>query len=171
MLAQRENDPKARLELAASYVRVAVIKKLTGSAGDAKDGFRKAIDLLETVLADSTDDRQTVLPLVGACNDLALFHIDDHGFTEARRLLDRARALITPLAEMEPNDVTVQGKLATTLLNIGWCISQTPAADRRPYAEEAIALNRQSLAIFRRLVKESPGDYLAPAEPFRHAFY
>jgi serine/threonine-protein kinase len=159
MLAQRENDSKARLELASSHVRVAAIKKLMGSTSEAKEGFRKAIDLFESVLAEVSDDRQTALQLVGACNDLSLLRIDDRDFADAQRLLDRARSLVASLAETNPNDMSIQEKLARTLLNIGWCISQTPSADQRARVEEAIVINRESLIIYRQLAREKPGDY------------
>lgn len=159
MVAQRPNDPQARLELAASYARVAAIKTLVGSPGEAIDGYQKAVDLFETALAESAEDRQTAMQLVGACNDLSLLLIDDHEFAEARRRLDRARALIEPLAEANPGDAEFQGKLALTLINVSWCVSQAPAADRRLEAEKAIELLQPALAIYRRLLEQSPGDY------------
>lgn len=159
MFAQRPNDSQARLEVAASYARVAAVKKLIGSLDEAMDGYQKAIGLYESALAESAEDRQTAMQLVGACNDLSLLLVDDHDYAEARRRLDRARALITPLAEANPGNAEFQGKLALTLINVSWCISQAPSADRRLEAEKAIELLQQALAIYRRLLEQSPGDY------------
>lgn len=160
MLAQRANDPKAKLDLANSYLRVADIKRMTGAPKDAKEAYQKALTLLAAVLAERPDDQKTTLQLVGACNNLCLLHMKDREYAEAEQLLHRARELITPLAASAPQDATLQRYLTLTLTNVAWWTSQAPASDQRAQAEKAIELHEQALVIQRRLANLEPGDYL-----------
>jgi serine/threonine protein kinase len=160
MLAQRANDPKAQLDLAEGYVRVADIIRLTGTTAEAKAAYQNAVKLLEGAVANRQGDQKTTLQLVGACNDLCLLHMKDREYPEAERLLQRASELITPLADSAPEDATLQRYLTRTLTNVAWWTSQAPAPDPRAQAEKAIEIHQQALVIQRRMANQQPGDYL-----------
>jgi eukaryotic-like serine/threonine-protein kinase len=158
MLQQRADDPKARADLAASYLNVARIKRLTGPAAESRESYRKAIEILEQISGDRSDSEGR-LRLVQAYNELALLQINDHDFAAAEQGLQRARQLITQFVERTPDKATGEVSLAMTLINVAWCISQSPSRESRARLEEALQVYQQALDIFRRLATEQPGNY------------
>jgi len=159
MLAQRGDDPKARSELAASYSRVASIKRLTGPTHEARDNYDKAIALLESAIAEGHETTEEVLPLVNAYNELALVQIDDRDFEQAERGLGRARKLTEKAVIAEPESIRTQMALAMTLNNVAWCFSQSPERNHSGRLDEVLGLHWEALAIYRRLVEQQPDDY------------
>ena len=158
MLERRANDPTARTELAENYLRIAAIKRTTGALPESSEAYEKGISLLETILTEKFESK-AALQLAGSCNYLALQHISARRFEEAGRLLLRARDVLEKVAENTTSTEADRLK-AMTLNNIAWWTSQRPSDDRVRGAEEAIDMHEQALAIYRRLAKENPRDYV-----------
>lgn len=159
MVAQRPDDPKARSELAASYLRVARIKKLTGPIDEARETYEKAIAPLESAIGEGHEDHDAALELVNAYMELALLQIDDHDYDQAERGLERARQLAEKVVEEAPESAPAQMALAMTFTNIAWCLSQSPARNYPGRLDEVLQIHQKSLDIYRQLAERQPGDY------------
>jgi serine/threonine protein kinase len=159
MLSQRADDPKARSDLAANHLRVAAIKRLTGPINEARDSYDKAIGLLESAIGESREDRDAVLSLVNAYNELSSLQIDDRDYADAQRGLERARELVENIVEAVPESIPAQYGLAMTLNNVAWCLSQSPERNHPGRLDEVLELHRQALAIYGRIGERQPDDY------------
>ena len=158
MLADRDQDPAVRRDLALGYLRVAMLKRQMGTVNGALEAYRRAIELLETASAPGKSDRETVVLLVRAYSALAVEHISQRDMAPARALLDQARTRIDEVLSEAPDDVGGQQASAMTFNNQAYLISESPELDRATRKEASLRLHEQALAIYRSLAARQPPE-------------
>jgi non-specific serine/threonine protein kinase/serine/threonine-protein kinase len=117
LAADSKSDPSLLRELSAAYIRIAAV---LGNSRDANLGdsalslqdYRRAVEMRETVVAALPSDREARRELAESDMALALALRGSREADAARRLLDKATAILEPLAAADTSNTKIQYALA-----------------------------------------------------------
>ncbi|MEZ5417475.1 MAG: serine/threonine-protein kinase [Vicinamibacterales bacterium] len=149
---EASGDLDARRLLARVELDLANLRRAQGDQRATAEGFARARDLADDVLARRPDD-EAALELVGEVNsDIARTANDGRTPGEARQAAERALRAADALVALHPDDPTRQDNLATALHAVG---SAQLAGGQLPEAADSF---RRAAAIRERLAAANPGD-------------
>jgi non-specific serine/threonine protein kinase/serine/threonine-protein kinase len=153
LAADSKSDVGLERELAAAYERLAIVQgdPFNANVGDSKgavENYRRAAHLLEAVTASAPQDRDSRRELAWVYLALA----KTEGFVSARGLLDKATALVEPLAAANPEDPRNQWALAKAAEYWGYFYA------RSGQWEAAQANHEKSLGLYSHLAAIDPGN-------------
>jgi eukaryotic-like serine/threonine-protein kinase len=152
---ERSHDPRLRRQLARAYFRVGQITQEVESPDQAIEAYRQAQAVWEPLMAAHRDDHELAGDLgasylaVGKLQDVAP-NLDLDG---AMMSLDRARAILEPLAAANPLIPGYQSHLAD-------CYSEIATVQaRREQTTESLILLEKARAIQQDLIKRYPDKH------------
>jgi non-specific serine/threonine protein kinase/serine/threonine-protein kinase len=159
LAAESKSDPALERELAAAYGRLASVQgEVTyanlGNSEQALKNYRRAVELREAVAAALPREPDKRRELAESYLDLSKMETaTEESDVERTKLLEKARALLEPLAASYPADLKIQSALASTLE--GWGKSYNHANNWK----EAQANFEKALAIRQRLADIEPASH------------
>ncbi len=151
---QRSKDPRLKKELASAYFRLGKITREIGSASEATQALESARATWEQLVAAEPGNDQLKGEL-GACY-LAISQLKEYNTGDLQsglKLLERARALLEPLAARHPDVATYQTSLADTLSLIGVVLARQDAAPA------ALDVLNQARTILHKLIERAPDQF------------
>ncbi|HKI20441.1 MAG TPA: tetratricopeptide repeat protein, partial [Isosphaeraceae bacterium] len=147
---ESSTEPKVQLKTAVAYRRVGDIQKKLGRYREAEAVYRRAMAMLEKLLASAPPAPEYYRELAAAHTSLGGLLMSDDRHTEAEPLFRRAVDLTEKLAAESPSDRFYQEELATDYNDLGSLFFETGRLqDAEPMYHRAIALRE-------KLVEGSP---------------
>jgi serine/threonine protein kinase/tetratricopeptide (TPR) repeat protein len=166
LIVLQADDPKAKADVAANYVRIGRIKRTTGPIQEAIQAYQRAVELFGDVAETDPDVTQHREQLVSALNGLGFLLQNNGRFDDARQSFDRAIVVAEQLLSKQPTSAPALSGLALSYINLGYLLSQSGDGTLRERAERAIEVNEKARAIYEKLVRDNPesspyANYLA----------
>jgi serine/threonine protein kinase/tetratricopeptide (TPR) repeat protein len=155
-----KGDTSLQQELATSYVKLGDLQGNPGQAdlGDATGAratYRKALALLEPLMASQPDNRQ--IQLLSASCYQGLQRISPA--QEGESMLRKALAIREALSAKNPNDTQLRRDLATSYSDLSLALGNPYAHyQSRSATAEGLVYSKQALDIRRQLFQAAPGD-------------
>jgi non-specific serine/threonine protein kinase/serine/threonine-protein kinase len=155
-LAQEsKSDPTLLRELAAAYVRLAIVQ---GNPNDANVGDtpkalqnnRKAVELLEAGLSLDSSNRDMRRELAECNLNLATIQATLGDKSGDKQALEKAVRILEDLATSQPEDLKAEAVLGDTYGDMGLSFN------RENDLAQGLAYNEKALAIFERLARGDP---------------
>jgi serine/threonine protein kinase len=138
-------EPKERSEI-RNVLALAIdargwINRELGDAKSAGIDYRRALELLELLVADFPTIARYRESLARACNSLALLEENAGSLSDAENYLRRELTLVDRLSQDYPDRPEHGRELARTLWNLGNVLSRKRDADAEAFLGRAVALN------------------------------
>lgn len=155
-----KGDTSLQQELAASYLKLADLQGNPGQAdlGDAtgaRTSYRKALAILEPLMASQPNSRQIQL-LTASCYQ-GLQRISPA--QEGESMLRKALAIREALSAKNPNDTQLRRDLATSYSELSLTLGNPYAHyQSRSATAEGLVYSKKALDIRRQLFESTPGD-------------
>lgn len=158
LAADAKSDPALLRELSAAYIRIAGVlgNSLDANLGNSKlalQDYRKAAELREAVVAGLRADRTARRELAESYMALALAFQRTGQNNEAKASLDKANAILEPLAAADARDLQIRYDLAkATEHKAGFYTAEGKLQD-------AYNLYLKDLAMYEQLEAMDPGNH------------
>jgi eukaryotic-like serine/threonine-protein kinase len=148
---ETSTDAKLRLKTAIAHRRVANIQEKLGHRGEAKAACRRAMGILESILADSPSDAECRCELAVSQGTLGRLMWDTGPLEAAELLMRDAIALLEKLAADVPLRAQYQSELARSYVILAADLWEN--GDRR--GRDCEHMLRRSIALYARLASDS----------------
>lgn len=151
-LARRGHDPKLRLAVAQTYIRIGHINLMIEAKNRSLEAYQNALPLLESLAREAPDDVEVRLAR-GECDyQIANLHAEAGRLEDALRQYGRARETQEGLVRDRPTERPFRIHLARTWAAVGVLHARTGKAGEARQAYE------QALTLLARLAEENPRD-------------
>jgi non-specific serine/threonine protein kinase/serine/threonine-protein kinase len=154
LVVDSKSDPGLLRELAIAYERLANVQGAVtdanlGNSADARKNYRRSVELREAVVAASPEDRDRRRELALSYLNLRMM---EESAADHKKLVEKAMALLEPLAASYPADLRIQLTLAHAFQTQGEVDTGSGAI------KEAQASYEKSLALYRHLADTEPAN-------------
>jgi tetratricopeptide (TPR) repeat protein len=156
-LRERADSTIVRAEAARAYRRVGQIQDLLGQRDESEAAYRRSVDLLENLVAESQGDASLLSELAGASMNLGMLYHSTKRWSQAESCLQKAVSLREGVDRLDPTFLKNREQLATCYSNMVVLYRQMGRLD------EAETAFRKSLVISDSLLSSDPKnfDYLS----------
>jgi serine/threonine protein kinase len=160
--AEKSNDESLRVDIAEGYSELADVlghplRPNLGQAAQARDTYRKAIQLLQPVVARNPQDRRARRALAHARLMLGMSLIFYHKWDEGNQLVEPAEKALVEMARASPGDVEANRQAAVAAESLAVAISQRDGYTTGGSAD-ANAAAQQSIGFAQSALRLKPGD-------------
>ena len=138
--------------MAQAYRRIANIQEKLGHRGEAKSACRRAMGILESILADAPSDAECCCELAVSQGTLGRLMWDTGPLEAAELLMRDAIALLEKFAADVPLCAQYRSELARSYVILAADLWEN--ADRR--GRDCEQMLRRSIALYARLASDSP---------------
>ncbi|MEX2139568.1 MAG: serine/threonine-protein kinase [Pirellulales bacterium] len=136
--------------LAEAFLMVGNISSSSGSAGEAANAYRAALELRKDLAQEKPSHTPSQTDLAGGHNILGVLEQRHGRYEDAHRSYRAALSIQQKLTAEKPEDHELHGHLAATHVNLGTLHKETRALD------EALKAFRAALATYEKLAKANP---------------